>query len=78
MTNVFSPTWLQLRNDGTTLSFDISFDGSNFINLATSAIGAFLTPTQIGFRILANDSSAATTNMYVFNWITFPNANLNN
>lgn len=51
--------WVQLRNDGTTIYFDYSFDGVNFVNVYSEAIGSFLTPTKIGFGGLSAVSGGA-------------------
>lgn len=69
-------TWLQLRNDGTTLFFDASQDGINFFNLYSESVGTFLTPTQVGFGGI---SVATTTNVrsWILNFVVMNNANLN-
>jgi hypothetical protein len=72
-----SPMWVQLRNSGTTISFDYSFDGVNFINAYSEAVGTFITPTQIGFggiSVVANASYYVLNNL--LNWATVGNATL--
>ncbi len=69
--------WLQLRNSGSTISFDYGFDGQNFINLFSEAVGTFITPTQIGF---GGVSVTSLTNPFIINnllnWATAGNATL--
>jgi hypothetical protein len=67
--------WMQLRNDGTTLFFDYSFDGQNFVNWYSELLSAFITPTQIGFGGTSQTAgSAANVKCDLFNWATFGNA----
>lgn len=72
----FAPSWLQLRNSGSSVFFDFSLDGQNFINLYNEAIGTFITPTSIGF---GGAETVTTANLYVslLSWTLFGNANLN-
>jgi len=44
-----SATWMRLRNDGTTLYYDISLDGSNWHNLYSQLVSAYVTPNSIAF-----------------------------
>lgn len=69
--------WLQLRNDGTTLSFDVSQDGVNFVNQYSEAVGVWLTPTKIGFGGVSIVSGGGGINAWILNFITYNNANLN-
>ncbi len=42
------PAWVQIRNDGTTLYYDMSVDGQNFTNMFSEAIGTYISsPTNI-------------------------------
>lgn len=44
----FSPIWLGLRNDGTTLYFEISDDGVNFVTVYSIAVASsYCTPTNV-------------------------------
>jgi hypothetical protein len=52
--------WGRLRNDGTTLYFDISQDGVNWRSLYSEAVGAWLTPNNIGWGGILQTST--TTN----------------
>jgi hypothetical protein len=73
----FSPLWVQLRNSGTTLFFDYSFDGVNFINFYSEAVGTFITPTKIGFGGISVASDAANYVLNnLLNWVTVGNATL--
>jgi len=72
----FSVSWFQLRNDGSTLFFDYSADGSNFFNLFSEAIGTFITPTQFGYGG-ANVTASGILHLWVMNLATYGNANLN-
>jgi hypothetical protein len=75
---VFSGTiWIQLRNSGTTLSFDYSLDGVNYTNAFSEAVGTFITPTQIGFGGISVVNNAAYS-IYnnLLNWRTIANATL--
>jgi hypothetical protein len=51
--------YARLRNDGTTLYFDISLDGSNWTNFYSEAVGAFITPNAYGFGGVSVTSGAA-------------------
>ena len=69
--------WFRLRNDGTSLWMDYSIDGSKYINLATELVGAFLTPTFIGWGGYRSVGSPATVKLYLdlLAYYTLPNAN---
>jgi len=69
--------WWQLRNNGTTMYFDYSVDGANYINAFSEAVGTFLTPTNIGFGGLSI-TSAAQPNIVVnlLSWTVAANATL--
>jgi len=41
--------YVRLRNNGTTLYFDYSIDGSNWTNYYSESVGTFITPTAAGF-----------------------------
>lgn len=68
--------WLQLRNDGTKLYFDYSFDGEHFLNLWSENIGTWLTPVKYGYGGFAQNGTAQSF-MWWLNWATAANANLN-
>ena len=72
-----SPIWVQLRNDGTDLYYDFSFDGTNFINFYTETVGFFITPTMYGFGGLSETAGGVP---YVMSdalaWNTAANATL--
>jgi hypothetical protein len=72
-----SSTWFQLRNNGTTMYFDYSIDGANFINLFSEAVGTFLTPTEFGFGGISV-TSGAEPNVIVnmLSWTVAANATL--
>ena len=75
---MYSPLWVQIRNDGTTLNFDLSLDGQNYFNVTSQSVGTYLTPTQImvgGFN--ASSASQPSFALNVLNWATFADANLN-
>jgi hypothetical protein len=69
--------WLQLRNDGTTLYYDVSWDGANFTNLYSESVGAFITPTAIGFGGVSVIASTTTfIKLILHNWLEVGNATL--
>lgn len=70
-----SGMWFQLRNNGTTLFFDVSRDGINFLNLYSEAVGTFITPTKIGYG--GGTQASHPLSMWWLNWIVYNNANLN-
>jgi hypothetical protein len=72
-----SSYWLQLRNDGTTIYFDYSIDGANFINFFSEAVGTFITPTKIGVGGLSL-TSGANPNVVanLLSWTVAANATL--
>jgi hypothetical protein len=72
-----APYWIQLRNNGTSLYFDFSSDGSNFVNWYSELISAYITPTKIGFGGLSETSGlAATVTADLLAWLVSTNANL--
>ncbi len=72
----FSPIWIQLRNDGSTLFFDYGWDGANFINLYSEAI-SFITPTKMGFGgICVTGGNQPFVYSDLLSWATFNNATL--
>src|SRR5208337_1767077 len=69
--------WIQLRNDGTSLYFDFSMDGSNFVNYYSELISTYISPTKIGFGGLSETSgNAATVTADLLAWSVVGNANL--
>jgi hypothetical protein len=48
--------WAQIRDDGTTLYFDTSLDGDNWINLTSFSRASFITPTHIGWGGVSNNN----------------------
>lgn len=73
----FEDLWVQLRNDGTTLYFDFSWDGANFINVYTESVGTFITPTMIGIGgvSITSGGRAGIINSCT-SWQMFSNANI--
>jgi hypothetical protein len=69
-----APIWLQIRDSGTDLFFDLSYDGVNFFNLFSEAVGTHLTPTDIAF---GGAQSSTITLDTLLNWTIFNDANLN-
>jgi hypothetical protein len=67
--------WFQLRNSGTTLYFDLSYDGVNFTNFFSEAVGTYMTPTKIGYGGFAQNNGVSKA--WWLNWTTVANANLN-
>ncbi len=49
MSQAHGSFWAQLRDDGTTLYFDTSLDGTNWVNVTSFSRASWMTPTQIGF-----------------------------
>lgn len=73
----FSPVWLRLRNDNTTLSYDYSMDGAKWNLVGTQAVGAFITPTKIGIGALSVTSTASYfVDMSISSWYTTTTATL--
>ena len=72
------PIWVQLRNDGSTLYFDYSIDGVNFINVYSEAVGTFITPTQYGFGGISVTSGGLPNGIGndLLGWVTANNATL--
>jgi hypothetical protein len=74
---LFSPLWVQLRNSGTTLYFDFSFDGIHFTNWYSEAVGSFLTPTKVGWGGISVTNNSANYVLHnLLNWRVVGNANL--
>jgi hypothetical protein len=74
-TTSLADMWFQIRNNGTTLFFDVSRDGVNFLNLYSEAVGTFITPTKIGYGGATQNSHPMST--WWMNFIVYNNANLN-
>jgi hypothetical protein len=51
--------WVRLRNDGTSLYFDISQDGVNWRNLYSEVVGSWMTPNSVGWGGLVQSSNAS-------------------
>lgn len=64
----------RLRNDGSTLYFEYSMDGWNFVTLFSESVGTFITPDKIGWGALCQQGG--TNNVYasVISWQTVGNA----
>lgn len=54
----FDRVWMKISADGTNLTYDISHDGINYVQLFTSVKGLFFTtaPDQVGFYYSANNA----------------------
>jgi len=73
-----TPTYMQLRNNGTTLFFDIGDTaGKNFVNVYSAAVGSFITPTKIGWGGVSVSAGSPLLYVSLLNWIVATNANLN-
>ena len=72
------PYWVQVRNDGTNIYFDLSLDGQNFYSVFTETIATYITATGVVFGGW-NGNSATNTfmSLYLLNWYQGSNANLN-
>lgn len=57
--------WLRLRNDGTNLFYDFCYDGINWNQIATDAIGSFITPNEVFFCIWAMGQRTAG---FLYSW----------
>jgi len=66
--------WAQIRDDGTTLYFDTSLDGDNWINLSSFTRASFITPTSIGCGGGSNNNGIYVS---LLAWTVDSNANLN-
>jgi hypothetical protein len=64
-----APVFVRLRNDGSTLSFDVSPDGLVFYNLFSEAVGTFITPTACGFGGLCVIGSGFSVLASLTDWI---------
>jgi hypothetical protein len=71
-----SPEWLQLRNDGATMSFDYSMDGENFVNLFSEAVGTFMTPVDVGAGGVSVNGGSPSLFVDILNWHTCGNVTL--
>jgi hypothetical protein len=61
--------WFQVRNDGTNLTFLAGSDGIGWIQLYQCAVGAFVTPDQVGFGLNGNtQSSGLATSAVLLSW----------
>jgi hypothetical protein len=61
-TEMTGPIWFRLLNDNTNISWQISRDGLNFVNLiAPAAKGAYLTATRVGISIIPTSQSTNVT-----------------
>jgi hypothetical protein len=69
-------TYVRLRNSGTNIYFDYSLDGSNWINVYSEAVGAFITPTAIGFGGLCFYSGAVPQQISLQGWLITNSATL--
>lgn len=52
--------WLQIHNDGTNLTFNMSVDGTNWLQMYTSTIAAIssgFTPNQAGFAVECDNAT---------------------
>jgi len=66
-----APMWVRLRNDATTLSYDVSLDGSNWRNLYSQLLTAFVTPNSLAFGGLCVTSGAlAFEDVNLISWTT--------
>lgn len=72
-----SPQWVQMRNDGSTLSFDYSWDGQNFIGYYSEAVGSFITPTAVGFGGVSVNAGTPFLVVTIYNWSVVANASMN-
>jgi len=66
--------WAQIRDDGTTLYFDMSLDGDNWVNLTSFTRASFITPTDIGWGGASNNNGIYVS---LLAWTVDSNANLN-
>jgi hypothetical protein len=66
--------WAQLRDDGTTLYFDFSLDGDNWINITSFSRASYITPTNIGWG-----GAGSNSGIYVdlLAWVVDSSASLN-
>lgn len=71
-----APIWLQLRNDGSKIYFDISYDGTNFLNIFNENVGTTLTPTQWGFGGVCITGGGAVLGIGCLGWKVLGNATL--
>jgi hypothetical protein len=59
--------WIKLTNDGATMTMNYSFDGVNFTQSISEAVGTFLTPTKVGVFI-QNFGGGFTMSGAVHSW----------
>jgi len=59
--------WIKIRNNGTTLYYDVSMDGANWRNLASENVGTFLTPDKVGFGGI-NANSGDIVDLSLISW----------
>lgn len=69
------PAFMRWRNNGTTIFFDGSLNGYEWINMYSETVGTFLTPTGYGFGC-RNDLSGATQTTTLLGWSPVNNATL--
>jgi hypothetical protein len=60
--------WLQIHNDGTTRSYNVSVDGVNFLTYFSEPAGTFLTETSIGIANVSNTNQTGTNGLTLDSW----------
>jgi hypothetical protein len=61
--------WFRIRNNGTTLFFDLSIDGTDWRNLWSEAVGSWLTPDEIGWGgISVTGNASAFVDVSLLSW----------
>jgi hypothetical protein len=59
------PIYLQLKNDGTNLTFLFSINNVNYTQLFQEAVGTYMTPTKFGVGGLSGSSTTNTVNLFL-------------
>jgi hypothetical protein len=61
--------FVRLRNNGTTLYFDIALDGVSYYPLYNETVGSFITPTHVGFGGLCSTGDGFNAQVTLSSWV---------
>ena len=61
--------FVRLRNNGTTLYFDIALDGVSYYPVYSETVGSFITPTDVGFGGLCSTGNGFGAQVTLSSWV---------